>query len=48
MVEGNSSDATTRLLNFQGLADGDHQLYVYMWFLDEQKKTVNVTVDYFE
>jgi hypothetical protein len=44
--EGDSSDATT-LLNFQGLEDGDHQLFVFMWTLDGQT-TVNVSVDYFE
>jgi len=47
MVEGNSSGVTTQLLNFQGLTDGDHQLFVFMWTLDGQN-TVNVTVDYFE
>jgi hypothetical protein len=45
--EGNSSDTTARLLDFQGLEDGDHQFYVFMFTLEEQN-TVNVSVDYFE
>ena len=46
LIEGNSSNTTTQLLSFQGLEDGDHQLFVFMWTLEGQT-TVNVTVDYF-